>query len=64
MNEPKEITIRIKGEDKSASFKHLVYEEMHCSQEDVILAQLLSQAKNEFVCEIESIRVSIVMEVE
>lgn len=63
MEEAKEITIRIKGEDKSCSFKHLIYDPIQCSENDLILRNLLFVAKEEFVGEIESILVTIKMEI-
>lgn len=61
MEEAKEITIRIKGEDKSANFKHLVYDLLECSESDPTLKALIDQAKDEFVGEIESVSVTIKM---
>lgn len=61
MEEAKEITIRIKGEDKTCSFKHLVYNDMACSAEDDVLKTLLECAKQEFVGDIEDVTVTIRM---
>lgn len=61
MDEVKEITIRIKGEDKTASFKHLIYEPIECSENDPTLKMLLKGAKEEFMGEIDSITVTIKM---
>lgn len=62
MEEAKEITIRIKGEDKTMSFKHLVYELVEASAADPTLKALIDQAEKEFIGEIESIKLTIVME--
>ena len=63
MEEPKEITVRIKGEDKTMSFKHLVYDLIEASSQDPTLKALIDQARDEFVGDIESIKVTILLEV-
>lgn len=61
MEEVKEVTIRIKGEDKSTVFKHLIYDEMMCSEDDPTLKMLIRGAKDEFVGEIEQVTITIKM---
>lgn len=61
MEEVKEVTIRIKGDDKSMVFKHLIYEDFDVSENDPTLKLLIGAAQDEFVGEIEQVTITIKM---
>jgi hypothetical protein len=52
-----ECTISLKGESQGYKKKVLIYERCICSQEDPIIAELISEAKEECRFEIEEVKI-------
>jgi hypothetical protein len=61
MNEPKEITVKIKDEERSMKHKFLIYEDFAMNSSDVIIRDCVDQVKKEFQGEAESIKISVTM---
>ena len=63
MNEPKEITIHLKDDDKRTTHKFLIYENVNVSSEDETIRNCILEAKKSFDGNPESIKVKIHLEV-
>ena len=64
MNEPKEITVRIKCEDDLViKKKFLVYEDIYMSSDDETVKHCIAEAKGLYTGALESVKVTISLEV-
>lgn len=58
------VKITVKNEEKNLKQKHLIYDSFTVSLSDPLLHQLIRDAKKEFNDDIESIKVTITMDIE
>jgi hypothetical protein len=58
------VKITIKNEEKSLKQKHLIYDSFTASQDDPLLQDLIRDAKKEFNDDIESVKVTIQLDIE
>jgi hypothetical protein len=61
MSEAKEITVKIKDDERSMKHKFLIYDDFSMSESDPIIRDCISQAKKEFQGEPDSIKVSVLL---
>jgi hypothetical protein len=64
MDEVKEVTVKIKGEEKNLKQKFLIYDDFAISENDPIISECIRTVRNEFKGEIESVRVSVLLVVQ
>ncbi len=64
MSEVKEVTVKIKGEEKNLKQKFLIYDDFAMSEHDPIIDECIRTVRNEFKGEIEGIRVSVLLVVQ
>lgn len=62
MNEVKEITVILKGEDKTYKEKFLIYDEIVLTQNDKVIQNCIDQAKSNFKGPHEEVSLKISME--
>jgi hypothetical protein len=63
MSTPKEVTIKIRGEDKILTHKFLIYEDFVMHPDDEEIAIMIEEASKDYRGEIESIQVIVKMEI-
>ena len=58
-NNPKEVTVTIKGDESTYRQKFLTYEPLDCSNTDNTLEELVREARESYKGEVEEVKIKI-----
>ncbi len=63
MSEPKEITVKLKDDERTLTHKFLIYDDVTVASDDPIIQGCIEEARQDYSGEPDSIKVTIALEV-